>query len=187
MYARDYLQSNKEKLGWEGCLREVSTNADWFQDYRHYNGVPAAKDFLDVGHAEGAMLTAMQDRGWSVHGFDVSPDAHLGPHTTIAPHFQASLFPQRYAAVNCREVIEHVENWRQLLVEMYTALHRGGLLQVQTPRPWATPHPIPYQVGHLQVFTPIVLRYWLERLGFAVLDFQLYEAGQRWMCQKVSG
>lgn len=165
----------------ENRIHAMRPNLDWFVDYQ--DKAPG-KDFLDIGHCEGTSLTGMQDRGWRVHGFDVNAASHFGPHTTIAPHFAASLFPQRYDAIMCREVIEHVENWRLLLSEAHKALDPGGLFQLQTPRPWYEPHPIPYQRGHLQLFTPSVVRWWLERCGFEVLDYRLWDYGQAWMTQR---
>lgn len=161
-------------------------NLEWFQDHR--GGCPD-NSFLDVGCAEGAALTGMADRGWSVHGFDVFEPSYRGPHVTVAPAFApafaASLFRQRFAAVLCREVIEHVPGWRAMVGELYAATAGGGLLQLQTPRPCATLESlIVYQPSHLQIIAPAVLRYWLERTGFDVIDYRLWPCGQAWICRR---
>jgi len=193
-YNGEYLKRNFQIVG--GDLAAVAAsmrpNLDWFEDYRHYDnhagrGVPAAKDFLDIGYLEGASLQGMMDRKWSVHGFEVIPEAYLGPHTTIAPRFHRGLFPQLYAGVMARGVIEHVEDWRSFLIECHAVTHMGGLFQLQTDRPVEKPSGIPYERLHLQLMAPAMIRYWLEKLGFAVLDHRVYELGQCWMCQKTDG
>lgn len=166
------------------AIEKMSTNLDWFQ--HHKNGCPD-NSFLDIGCCEGASLTGMQQRGWSVHGFEVFTPSYFGPHVTVAPEFKASLFPQRYSAVMTREVIEHVDGWRAFLHECYAVTNRGGLFQVQTPRPWEKDHPNIYSIAHLQLLSPAMMRYWLERIGFEVLDYRLWgdpQAGQAWMCRR---
>lgn len=183
LYSADYIQAALDREGGlDNAVAAMRSNLDWFQDYR---GKAPNNSFLDVGCCEGAALAGMQDRGWAVHGFDVIRPPYDGPHVTVAPHFSAALFPQQYAAVLCREVIEHVEGWRDLLTECHAATARDGLFQLQTPRPWHLQHPIPYQRYHLQLLSPAIVRYWLERLGFIVLDFRLWDMGQGWLCQKV--
>lgn len=185
LYDDQYVSHNLvTNDGMAGCIEQVRSNAEWFG---HYKVKVRKYDFLDVGHLEGSMLTAMADSGWSVHGFDVIPAAYLGPHTTIAPQFRASVLPQQYDAVNCREVIEHVPDWRRMLQELHAVIAPGGLLQLQTPRPSVNPDHTPYQKYHLQIFAPSMIRYWLERLGFEVHDYRFWDLGQAWMCQKVAG
>lgn len=159
--------------GFDAVVRSVGENVRWFAAHRG-----PGRDFLDVGHNEGAMLAAMQADGWGVHGFDVNPHAYLGPHTTIAPAFAAGLFPRRYHAVNCREVLEHVPDWRGLLAELWAATEPGGLCQVQTPRPCGAFDPGVYQPAHLVIFAPAFLSDYLLSAGWAVLGRRLWPTGQ---------
>jgi len=182
MYNPFYMTHHAQAESREARLEQLRSNVEWFRDYKPQC---AGRDFVDVGHCDGLMLTAMQDDGWRVHGFDVFPEANLGPHTTIAPVFRANLFPQRYQALNCREVIEHVPGWRQMLVEMREALAHGGLLQLQTPRPTPGVQTAGYQRAHLQLFSPLALRYELERIGFSILDIRLWDLGQAFMAKRV--
>lgn len=184
VYSESYLRHNLEDLGgYEACMEALRSNVEWFRDYKPRS---PGQDFIDIGFLEGAALTAMQNDGWRVHGFEVIPQAYLGAHTTISTTgFNAGLFPQRYHAALAREVIEHVPDWRQFLAEVHAVLVRGGLFQLQTPRPWHEPLWIPYQQAHLQILSPGMVRYWAERVGFSVLDFRLWDAGQCWMLQRV--
>lgn len=166
---------------------EVSAQANYDLFERHRAKCPN-KSFLDLGCAEGAILRGMEKRGWAVHGFDIIPEAKLvsppGDHITVADRFAASLFPQQYAAILAREVLEHVPNWLEFLYECWHACARNGLFQVQTPRPTAERNPIGYQTAHLFLIAPASLRFWLERIGFDVLDYLLWDGGQCFICRK---
>lgn len=167
-------------------LKTFHTNVDWFRAHRH---LAPDNTFLDVGHHDGAMLELMQADGWSVHGFDVCESLRLGTHTTIAPRFHHGLFPRRYAAVHCREVLEHVEDARSLIRELVLATMPGGLVQVQTPRPYwplvgmsQTLH-VCYQREHLQLISPARLELELRLVGLTVLDRMIWDGGQAWLCR----
>jgi hypothetical protein len=185
LYTDDYLADEVAATGGMAERRkQVESNIDWFG---HFKKQVHGRDFLDVGCLEGAALDLAHERGWSVHGWDCIKAAERPGCTTIAPYFAASLFPQRYHAIHCREVLEHNETPRQFLVEMNAALHKPGLLQIQTPRPWHKPDPIPYQRVHLQLYSPTLLELEVTRLGFRVLDRRFWDAGQAWMLLKVDG
>jgi 2-polyprenyl-3-methyl-5-hydroxy-6-metoxy-1,4-benzoquinol methylase len=193
MYDERYYQTHHHHEGDPAALRDaLRPNVDWFVDWKVAQDV--GKDFLDVGCSDGTALTLMQERGFSVHGFDVAEACRQPGCTTIAPFFTADHFPQRYHAVLCREVIEHVDTPHQMLTDLYRVTARGGFLQLQTPRPSPTFHTGPYQRGHLVILSPLVVRFWLERLGFEVKDYRLWptpdedpgrQPGQAWMCRKL--
>lgn len=159
---------------------QQKTNVRFFQKWKY---IAPSLDFLDVGHCDGAALHNMQEAGWSVHGFDVQEKCRLGPHTTIAPEFKASLFPRQYGAIQCREVIEHVASWETLLDEMFKALLPYGLLQIQTPRPWHTTANV-YMVGHLQILSIQSLREAVTKRGCTLLDTLVWDAGHLVLAQK---
>jgi hypothetical protein len=185
LYQSGYLAAEVALTGGMDARKEqLRSNIEWFS---HYKQEVNGRDFLDVGCLEGAGMAVAQEHGWSVHGWDCCEDARKDGCTTIAPYFAASLFPQRYHAILCREVIEHNETPRQFLTEVHAALHKPGLLQIQTPRPWHEPDPIPYQRAHLQLYSPLALELEVLRLGFHVLDRRFWNAGQAWMLLKVDG
>ena len=184
MYDESYIAHQRHIGG--GSLQASAEaqrhNLDWFVDHR---GNAPGKDFLDVGFCEGGALWGMQERGFSVHGWDCNPAAYLGPHTTITPSFRANAFPQRYDLVLCREVIHHCPPPRDLIAEIHAATDPGGLLQLQTPRPWHQVHPIPYQQGHLFLLSPILCRYWLETAGWDILEERRWDFGMVFLCKRI--
>lgn len=179
MYNAEYIKTHHGGHSDEYLLQELRANLDWFVDWK------CGKDFLDVGCCEGMAMKGMADRGFSVHGFDVIPEAARPGCTTIAPVFRAGLFPQKYQAVLCREVIEHVDTPMQFITDLANVTCGGGFLQLQTPRPTAEMNLIGYQAAHICLLSPWWIRYWLERLGFEIKDYRLWEQGQAWMCRKL--
>jgi hypothetical protein len=180
-YTPDYERSEVELTGGhEARTAEIASNLDWFG--HHAEGLPN-KDFLDVGCCDGAGLRGMADRGWGVHGFDVFPPSYLGPHVTVAPFFHRFLFPLRYSAILCREVFEHVQCPVHFLVELHGAAVPGGLVQVQTPRPWHEFHGIPYQRAHLHLASPEQLKRMLHAAMLDVIDERLWDMGQAYLCR----
>lgn len=156
---------------------DQATNLDWFG--RHS---PPERTFLDIGCCTGAGMEGMRDRGYQAWGFDVS-DAAVGPGVVVAPEFRASLLDRRFGCILIREVIEHIEDWRELLRQAVCTLVSGGLLQIQTPRPGWDPNPIPYQDYHLQLFSPVALRLAIRDAGLTIVDRMQWPCGQAFLCR----
>lgn len=181
LYSAEYERSEVELTGGHPArVEQIASNLDWFG--HHAEGLPN-KDFLDVGCCDGAGLRGMQDRGWSIHGFDVFEPSYMGPHVTVAPFFHRWLFPLRYAAVLCREVFEHVQNPQQFLVELHGVTVPGGLVQIQTPTPFDSFNGIPYQRAHLQLASPSRMKWMLHAAMLDVIDERFWEMGQAYLCR----
>jgi uncharacterized protein (DUF779 family) len=184
-YTDEYLTSSLARTGGIEAAKEyVRSNIEWFD---HHKDKCGGLDFLDVGCLEGAAMMVAAEHGWRVHGFDVIEAARQPGCSTIHPYFAASLFPQVYHAVMCREVLEHVEGWRGFLSELAAVTARNGILQLQTPRPMATNSPTCYQPAHLFIVSPAALERAVRDLGFTILDSRQWEgtdvgpAGQGWL------
>lgn len=179
-YDKEYLDKHHGLAGGiDAVERTMQTNLEWWQYF-----TPPAKTFLDVGCAEGAALRGMHRRGWRVWGWDVCNGTDGTWDVRVNPAFQASQFPHEFGAIACREVIEHVPGPTVLLEQLHQALLPNGLLQIQTPRPMATPDPIPYQRPHLQIFSPEAMAHALHHARFRVLDRLLWPQGQAWIARK---
>lgn len=186
LYSPDYEASEVAGSGGRE-VRDASirSNLDWFD---HHHELGDDRTFLDVGCCDGAGLRGMAALGWSVHGFDVFPPSYMGPHVTVAPVFNRWLFPRRYAAILCREVLEHVPDPDLLLHELHGAAIPGGLVQVQTPQPIDRYHPIPYQRAHLFLASPRRLVRMLSAAMLDVVDSRIWTApdgaaGQAYLCR----
>lgn len=164
--------------GMDNAKGAVNTNIDWFDKFKLSSG----RDFLDIGFAEGASTIRMKELGWTTYGFDIQKMMDY-ENTLEYPYFAAHLFPLQFDAILCREVIEHVDGWHWFLSELATATKRGGLLQLQTPRPSPDKPGHVYQAGHLQVFSPKALEREALSHGFGVLDRLLWDSGQALMLE----
>jgi hypothetical protein len=167
-YTEKYLTDSLAKTGGLDAAKEqVRSNIEWLD---HYKDKCGGLDFLDVGCLEGAALMVAGEHGWRVHGFDVMPAAAQPGCTTIHPYFAASLFPQLYHAILCKDVLEHVEGWRGFMSELTAVTHRNGIVQLQTPRPMDEPSTTCYQPAHLFIIAPAELERAVRDLGFTILD-----------------
>lgn len=179
-YGNDYAGRHRAHIGGpEAARREVSSNCEWFGHHHTLTG----NDFLDVGCADGAALGYMAVLGWSVHGFDVAPPDYGGPHVTVAPAFNRWLFPRRYDAVMCREVLEHVECPRLLLAELHGVTLPGGLVQVQTPKPCERFYGHIYQSPHLFIASVPQLLRMLDEALLDVVESREWDSGQAHLCR----
>ncbi|HEX6736826.1 MAG TPA: class I SAM-dependent methyltransferase [Vicinamibacteria bacterium] len=95
---------------------------------------------LDIGCALGFTLEVARERGWEAAGVEASPAAaedaarRLGPAVPIAPDLEQARFPDAsFDAVTLWDVIEHLPDPRQSLLEVARLLRPGGVCSVVTP------------------------------------------------------
>jgi len=177
-----YVYTSHPGLDLNGAIAAMRANLDWFDHY-----IPSNKDFLDIGYLEGASLKGMSDKGYRSWGFEVNKACYLGNHTKIADEFYADLFPITFGGIMCREVIEHVPNWRRLLAQIHKALSPKGIFQCQTPKPSKYFHLHLYHKFHLRIFSPYVFQRELERAGFEILEYRQWteiQPGQAAICRR---
>jgi 2-polyprenyl-3-methyl-5-hydroxy-6-metoxy-1,4-benzoquinol methylase len=159
---------------------DCRSNCEWFG---HHHRVGMEKTFLDVGCWHGAALMVMQELGYAIHGYDVSPPPYMGPHVTCAPFFCEWFFPKRYACVLAREVWEHVPDPERFLHALHAVALPGGLVQVQTPRAVDGYNSIGYQSQHLHLASEPQFRRLLDAAMLDVLDFRIWAEGMAALCR----
>ncbi len=97
--------------------------------------------FLEVGAAGGDFLQLMKERGWQVHGVELSEHAvRAGEKNYALPMFCGTLeevrFPDAaFDAVAFYHVIEHLPDPRSVLREARRILAPDGYLLVEVPNP----------------------------------------------------
>ena len=95
---------------------------------------------LDIGCGFGFFLHLMQERGWEVHGCDLSQVAaehateQLGLTRIRCGHFQKHHYPADYFdVISAWYVLHHVSNPRQVLKKAHASLKSGGIIALRVP------------------------------------------------------
>ena len=145
-------------------------------------GLPEGGRILDVGCGRGVHLAALADRGFEVHGFELSESAARGADPraklTIAPDLAEARYPAAsFDSVILWHVLEHLPDPVATLAEIRRILRPGGQLVVAVPNfsslqaRWAGPgwfHLDPPR--HLYHFPIAALERLLASSGFSVLS-----------------
>ncbi len=140
--------------------------------------------FLDLGCGSGATVSAASRQGWEAMGIDIDPALieigrrELGADVRCGTLPDPRLESERFDFIRLRDVIEHLPNPYEVLVEIERLLAPGGVLLVATPNEGGLPArmratlrmrrtvvasvPPPH---HLHGFSPSNLRLILERAG----------------------
>mgnify|MGYP001569013030 CR=1 FL=1 len=129
-----------EKAGYQKHRKKVAT-----QESRHVRKileylqreVPRGK-LLDVGCSNGDFLHFAGERGFDVHGVEVNSLTADVARARGLDVRQGTLYDARYPdgffdVVFLGDIIEHVRDPRQLLVECKRVLKAGGTLVISTP------------------------------------------------------
>ena len=136
---------------------------------------------LDVGCAAGFFLKVAQDRGWDVHGVELSED--MAAYTerltgaSVASRVTAlDAEPASFDAITCWEYIEHIPEPRVEVQRLVRLLKPGGVLALSTPntRCWEAVHqPERWREfkppAHIGFFTAATLRWMLSSCGLEVV------------------
>jgi SAM-dependent methyltransferase len=145
---------------------------------------------LDVGCGEGRhVIHACLEHNIVSIGVDLSlldlkiTAERFAPFATYNPHSYFSIqqtdatklpfADESFDKIICSEVLEHVENYQDVLLEIKRVLKPKGILAISVPRSW--PEKICWKLssdyhqvegGHIRIFNAKQLRTEIETLGF---------------------
>lgn len=158
------------------------------QAHRFAPELPAQGKLLEVGCGSGASVRAAVDLGWEATGLDIDPQLiqqgreQLEVDLRCIPVLEAGLEGERFNLIRMRDVIEHLPNPYEVLVELKRLLVPGGTLIIVTPNEEGLPSQMRLLVGrkrdrvatvppphHLHGFSPDTLRLILNRVGLTPL------------------
>lgn len=134
---------------------------------------------LDIGCATGVFINGMRDRGWQVYGVDTSLRAtryareRFGLDVFTGELQDAGFESDFFDLVTMWDVLEHVHNPKQTLIEINRVLKPGGVLALSLPNIDSVEAKLfgPSWIGwdvprHLYMFPLHVLRRMLFLTGF---------------------
>lgn len=143
--------------------------------------------FLDIGCGSGATVRAAVDSGWDAVGIDIDPKlielgkAQLNVDLRCSPLLESGFDENQFDFIRLRDVIEHLPNPYEVLLEVKRLLAPGGLVLIATPNEDALPTQVRLLTGHkrdkvatvapphhVHGFTPKTLRRILDRVGLKI-------------------
>ena len=134
---------------------------------------------LDVGCSVGFFLEVAQDLGFDVQGVELSSEAIAMAKDSVRDkisHADANEHIRKYGAcydvVTAYDIIEHTQNPKAFLSDLYNALVRGGVVAIAAPD---TDHFLRYVMGrNWSMLQPMQHTFLLSRRSIKAL---LIEAG----------
>jgi len=183
--AKDYGYTSYEE-DHRGYQRTFEKRAALVQRF-----LPAGR-VLEVGCAAGFFLDVMQQRGYEVHGLEISADIarsarhRLGTESVHAAHLADAPFPAgRFDMVVMWDVVEHMADPVRELAHCHRLLRPDGLLVLQTQnldslarRALGARWHHFKQLEHIYHFNDATIRELLRRSGFGVLKTTARRAGK---------
>lgn len=152
--------------------------------------LPTGK-FLDIGCGSGSSVRAAEDCGWEAVGVDIDTQLielgreKLKVDIRNTPLLESGFEENQFNFIRLRDVIEHLPNPYDVLLEVKRLLVPGGYAMIATPNEDALPTQIRLRMGgkrntvatvspphHVHGFTPITLKRILDRVGFDVCQLK---------------
>jgi SAM-dependent methyltransferase len=180
-----YWRSQSPKtLGYSDYRADEELYLDSFRKRLEYvlRDGPDSGRALDVGFAAGFCMAVLRERGFEVHGVEVSETIgshardHFGFDSVFFGTLESAPFPEaHFDLITMWDVVEHVVDPQALLERAHALLKPGGLLVVETqdidsrfaralgPRWHHYKH-----AEHIYHFTPPTVTALMDRSGFRV-------------------
>lgn len=182
-YPDDYLPFQEmERPDEQSRVEEMSQNYNMQRQINkvlHYHSTPGK--LLDIGCATGTFLGYMQPYGFECYGIEPGENAaEFGRQTygvdILTGTLEDSNFPDdMFDMVTLWDVLEHVADPRETLLEVARILKPNGTLIVSLPNPTAFDATLfgAYWVGwerprHLTLYSPKLLQALLAETGFSL-------------------
>jgi len=145
-----------------------------------YHNPDLSKTLLDLGSGSGFFIEKAREQGWDSYGIELSPPAvnfsrQRGNKVYDQILLNLSLPSESVSAVTMFDVLEHLPNPREHLVEVSRILPNGGILFIYVPN-WNSAsrlllgdsaHFI-WPTHHLTYFTPETLETFVASNGFSI-------------------
>lgn len=188
---RYYSDEHRKKMGWETDLTKISSEI-LLQMEKRMNFVESfineelkypRGNILDVGCSTGFFLLEAKLRHWNAQGIEISDRAatiareHLQLPVKTGVLTENDFENESFDVVTAWDVIEHISEPKNFLVNIYRLLKKGGILVFNTPninssaaglsgKAWRHLDP----PLHLVLFDFLSIRILLKRYNFKCLE-----------------
>lgn len=145
-----------------------------------------SKKILDIGCATGLFLSHMKKMGWKTYGVEICKDAcDYGNNVRNVNIFhgtlnEAGFNEETFDIIHLSHVIEHINNPKEFLQEIYRLLKPGGVIYCTTPNVqglqarWFKEKWRSAIADHLVLFSIKTLKRVLEEIGFLDLKYRTW-------------
>lgn len=135
---------------------------------------------LEIGCSTGLFLSLLQNRGWQIHGVEISIKAaeeaqKRGVKVTIDDFMRVNI-KEKFDAVILNHTLEHLENLAEVIKKINNLLFPGGLIFIDVPnfgglsaKLLGTKWPLLLPNEHLWHFTDKSLEILLKKFGFKII------------------
>ncbi len=146
----------------------------------------APRYVLDVGAGRGGFVLAARSRGLVAYGLDLEPAAapiwrRRGVPGVLADAFKPPFRDGAFDVVRLKEIIEHVEDPRTLVVAARALLRPGGCIIAHVPSPYSQLYPAGNfwdDYTHVRPLSRLGLRRLFEDSQMTVVSIDGYTAGR---------
>jgi len=175
----DYYEGDNLSVP-EAIVERIEEIVEGFDAYRAHNRL------LDIGFGAGSYISAAANAGWNVSGVEVSKPAFAQARDAGRDVFFGQLYEGRYPenyfdVVLAVEVVEHLPQPRDFVLEVARVLRPGGLFWATTPHgrglsyrllgvKWSTVSP----PEHLQLFSRKGMELLLTNAGFQRVELSTH-------------
>jgi len=159
---------------------------------KHYQGIP--KDLLDIGPAEGRLMSIFKDRipKMNCMGLEFSQeliDSCMDPRLNIVQGdaMHPPFSDESFDVITATAIIEHVSNPGEFLVRIAKMLRPGGIVIITTPDPFF--EHIATAIGHIddeehqETMTLNKLKMYIENSGLKPVQLEKFMCSP-WGCPK---
>lgn len=177
----DYIQKYNEDIDWWNLIYEY--RYDLYESYYK----PSESKILDVGSGPGHFLKIGKQRGWKVRGLEPNKDAAKYSRS-MGLEITENFFTEdisnsigEFEVINLGEVLEHLRDPLNFIIQLKNNLSKGGMLSIIVPndfnplqeilnkfngyKPWWLAPPY-----HINYFTFDSLSTLLKSAGFTIVQ-----------------
>lgn len=181
--SENYFSHNNASHSLMGTLYRFARKYTLARKYKFIRSLLSRREnrrILDIGCGTGHFLHTMKQHGWTVKGYEVSPDAIAFARAefqlNVQPAQQLLKENEQFDIVTLWHVLEHVHDLKGYLKKFSELLSKEGRLVIALPNPvsYDAKHYGKFWGGydvprHLWHFTPDFIQHKLQDNGFELI------------------